>query len=325
MTRLAPIWKKRGLIFDPSEHALPLGCEQFAQSPQALIGEGYIRIYFSTRSRDTKTEKYLSHVCYVDFSNDFQDILRIAQHQVIPLGELGCFDEHGIFPINVVPVGDQVYGYTCGWSRRSAVSVETGIGLAVSHDGGRTFQRRGSGPVLSASLNEPCLVGDGFVRHYQDRYYMWYIYGLPWKHFEGTSQAERIYKIAYATSHDGLTWKKASRSPLISDAIGEDECQALPTVIEYQGRYHMYFCFRYATDFRTNPDRGYRLGYAYSDDLQTWTRDDSLVGISKSGNPNDWDNEMMCYPHVFSHSNQLYLLYNGNQFGRYGFGLAVAE
>ena len=34
---------------------------------------------------------------------------------------------------------------------------------------------------------------------------------------------------------------------------------------------------------------------------------------------------MLCYPHVFSCDNQVYMLYNGNAFGRQGFGVAVME
>ncbi|WP_198953741.1 hypothetical protein [Rhodopirellula sp. MGV] len=274
---------------------------------------------------DQDSGKFLSQVCYVDFDANFQTIQHVSNQAVLPLGELGCFDEHGIFPLNVVRVGDRVYGYTCGWSRRHAVSVETGIGLAISHDDGATFTRLGPGPVLSSSLHEPCLVGDGFVKFFAGRFHMWYIYGRPWKQFANSSEAERIYKIAHATSDDGVQWTRSAIESLIDDSIGDDECQALPTVIENDGRYHMYFCYRYASDFRTNPDRGYRLGYAYSDDLASWTRDDANVGIHRSTDPTDWDHEMMCYPHVFRFQDKLYLLYNGNAFGRHGFGLAVAE
>jgi len=31
------------------------------------------------------------------------------------------------------------------------------------------------------------------------------------------------------------------------------------------------------------------------------------------------------YPHVFQLDNKWYMLYNGNEFGKYGFGLAVLE
>ena len=32
----------------------------------------------------------------------------------------------------------------------------------------------------------------------------------------------------------------------------------------------MYFCYRQATGFRKNKERGYRIGYAYSTDLVNW-------------------------------------------------------
>ena len=83
----------------------------------------------------------------------------------------------------------------------------------------------------------------------------------------------------------------------------------------------MYFCYREATDFRENKERAYRIGYATSDDLHNWSRNDNLAGIDVSSN--NWDSDMMCYPHVFVCNNKLYLLYNGNEFGRFGFGLAV--
>ena len=38
-----------------------------------------------------------------------------------------------------------------------------------------------------------------------------------------------------------------------------------------------------------------------------------------------WDSEMICYPYVFEHKDDLYMLYNGNDYGKTGFGLAVLE
>jgi hypothetical protein len=33
----------------------------------------------------------------------------------------------------------------------------------------------------------------------------------------------------------------------------------------------------------------------------------------------------MCYPHLFTSNDKTYLAYNGNEFGRNGFGLAELE
>jgi len=318
-------WRKLGLIFDPVETRSLPNCLEFAQSPQALVFDTFVRIYFCTREREHQTGKFLSHVSFVDMSLDLRTVIGTAQRPVLKLGALGCFDEHGIFPINVLRVDDGVRGYTTGWSRRVSVSVETSIGLVVSHDNGETFQRMGPGPVLTRSLHEPCLVGDGFVQRYNGTFYMWYIFGLPWKEFPDAEQPERIYKIGQVTSADGIHWTQQTGRQIISNAIGDDECQALPTVIQQDGRYHMWFCYRHATDFRTNPDRGYRLGYAHADDLVTWTRDDRNAGIAVSPDADDWDSQMMCYPHAFHCHGRTYLLYNGNEFGRRGFGAVVWE
>jgi hypothetical protein len=82
----------------------------------------------------------------------------------------------------------------------------------------------------------------------------------------------------------------------------------------------MFFCYRYGTNYRGN-NRGYRIGYAYSDDLLNWTRDDEKAGISISEN-DDFDNESVAYPHVFELNGNLHMFYLGNQVGRFGFGWA---
>lgn len=316
-------WKKLGKIFDPTQHKLPNNCLQFAQSPQALVFDNFVRIYFSTRSVDKSNGKYLSHIAFVDMHKNLQDIIRVSDKTIIPLGGLGCFDEHGIFPMSIVRYGDLVYGYTCGWNRRVSVSVDTAIGLAISRDDGLTFQRIGNGPVLSASPHEPCLVGDGFVKVIGGVFHMWYIFGLGWKQFSADEPPDRTYKIGHAISTDGVSWVKDEAKQIIIDRIGIDESQALPTVIEFDGRFHMFFCFRQSYDFRKNVSRGYRIGHAYSDDLKNWTRDDENPLLK--GTPGDWDSDMLCYPNVFESDGKVCLLYNGNEFGRYGFGLAVLE
>ena len=316
-------FRKLSRIFDPTEHKLPNGCLQFAQSPQALVFDDFVRIYFSTRSVDARNGKYLSHICFVDMAKDLREVIRVADKTVIPLGGLGCFDEHGIFPMNVVRHGERVLGYTCGWSRRVSVSVETAIGLAVSDDQGLTFERTGDGPVLASSAHEPFLVGDGFVKIVGNVFHMWYIFGTSWKRPVGDSPAERTYKIGHAVSSDGINWNKEEARRIISDRLGEYESQALPSVVEIDGRYHMFFCYRHSVDFRLNRDRGYRIGHAWSDDLANWTRDDENPGLA--GSSGSWDSDMQCYPHAFECEGKTFLLYNGNEFGRFGFGAAVLE
>jgi hypothetical protein len=74
--------------------------------------------------------------------------------------------------------------------------------------------------------------------------------------------------------------------------------------------------------YRGVPGMSYRIGYARSDDGINWLNDvaEAGISISKTG----WDSQMICYPFVFAHKGQNFMLYNGNDFGKSGFGLAIA-
>lgn len=314
-------WIRRGQIFDPTAHDLDFDCTEFAVSPQVLLFDDFVRIYFSTRKKDPNTPgRNLSDIAFIDMDRDFKQIINHSRGPVVPLGGLGCYDEHGIFPLNVLRHDGKIWAYITGWSRRVSTSVELSTGLAFSHDNGLTFEKYGTGPVLTSSLREPVLVGDSFVQVYDGVFHMWYIFGRKWRESSEGAAPVRCYKIAHATSADGIHWEKEEAVEIISNVFGDEENQALPTVLKIGNRYHMYFCYRQSTDFHSNPQRGYRLGYAYSDDLKTWTRDDARGGMKFS--ETGWDSEMMCYPHIFEWHGKVYLLYNGNAFGKYGFGLA---
>lgn len=312
-------WQKLGQIFELQSSPFAKPGITHSASPQALVLEDRVRVYFSTRTPDLK-KTFLSHIRYVDYDLDFENILGYSEQEVLKLGKVGCFDEHGIFPLSPVRVGDKVYAYTNGISRRVSVAVETAIGFALSTDDGKTFQKAGDGPLLAASQHEPFLVGDPFVREFEGQFHMFYIFGKKWSQDTTKHAAERVYKIAHAVSRDGLTdWQRESKF-IVANKLGEDECQAMPTVIKIGKRYHMFFCYRYMQGFRSQAGRGYKTGYAYSDNLKDWTRDDVQGGLQLSSE--GWDSEMMCYPNIFACQDEIFLLYNGNTFGKTGFGLA---
>ena len=118
----------------------------------------------------------------------------------------------------------------------------------------------------------------------------------------------------------GINFVKDDGVQILPDVLGPDECQALPSVVEFGGKWHMVFCYRDIHGFRVDPSRGYRVGYASSFDLKTWTRDDAALGLT--GTPGTWDADMQCYPHLCVVNGEMLLLYNGNGFGKFGFGMA---
>ncbi|MDR3088446.1 MAG: hypothetical protein LBU39_01340 [Desulfobulbaceae bacterium] len=89
---------------------------------------------------------------------------------------------------------------------------------------------------------------------------------------------------------------------------------ARPSVLRDPDGWKMWYSFRGET---------YRIGYAESPDGLVWTRLDEQAGIDVSAT--GWDTEMIEYPFVFDHAGRRYMLYNGNGYGKTGFGLAVLE
>jgi hypothetical protein len=75
---------------------------------------------------------------------------------------------------------------------------------------------------------------------------------------------------------------------IIADRLEPDESQALPMAFQAGGLHHIYFCYRSAYDFRLNKDNINRLGYAYSDGLIHWHRDDSQSGIDLTESAMGW-------------------------------------
>jgi len=310
-----------GLIFDVRDKDNFFCGKQlnFAQSPQIVQIQDFNRVFFTSRQLDEKSGKWFSQPFFVDFNSDFSRQLTAPKLVFLEKTKLGTFDEHGIFPFSPLKVNNKIYAFSTGWSRRKSVSVETGIGLLVSHDYGESFERFGDGPILSASLHEPYLVCDGFVRFFKDKYWLWYIYGTNWLQPANQMEPERTYKITVTTSNSLFEWKTQNFGQIVPSRIGHLECQALPSVlINNDDDLEMVFCYRQTLDFRKNPQNSYKIGYAWSNDGKFWLRDDEKLNIIRS----NFDSEMQCYPHLVSTISGRFLLFNGNEFGKYGFGAA---
>jgi predicted GH43/DUF377 family glycosyl hydrolase len=314
-------WTKLGRVFDPTKIEGRPWMKEFAQAPATLVFDSFVRVFFSCRPERDEHGQYVSYTAYVDLDRkNLFHILAIADRPIMDLGGVGEFDEFGTYPTSVIRDGDKVLAYYGGWTRCESVPYNVSIGLALSEDGGRRFNRLGPGPVLGHSLDEPMTVSGPKVRKINGIYYMWYVAGSKWSISNG--RPESIFKIRMAISSDGLRWTRINRD-LIQTVLEEDECQASPDVIFLGDKFHMFFCYKFGSDFR-GTDRGYRIGHAFSTDLLHWHREDSMAGIGPSGD-NSWDGQSMAYPHVFELDGRVYMLYLGNEVGRFGFGLAVLQ
>ena len=308
-------WEKKGLIFVPDRRYEWM--QTHAQNPTVLILEDRLRVYFTCRPKKDKDGNFASVTTFVDLEkHNPGKIIYVHDRPILSLGEPGTFDQFGVMPGSVLRVGNETWLYYVGWTRCQGVPYNHAIGLAISDDGGVEFRRLGRGPLFGRRLKEPFLQNSPFVLRRGDIFHMWYSSGIEW--IEHGGRMESIYVLMHATSHDGIHWERES-VPCVPFEV-EHECQTNPSVIEIGNRFHMWFCYRCGVDFR-NAERGYGIGYAWSDDLMNWHRDDDLGVLmpSKEG----WDSQMVCYPRVVEVDGDTYMFYSGNYFGRDGFGYAI--
>jgi hypothetical protein len=305
-------WEKRGPIFRTDRHHPWMVSHACVPTAMALPN-GRIRVYFAPRN-----ERGQSIPTFIEVDGDDPTQVRyIHDRPILTLGERGTFDDGGLMPCSVVQHEGAVYLYYVGWNPSVSVPYRNAVGLAISHDGGVTFERAYRGPIVDRSPDEPFFTASPCVYKDGDIWHMWYASATGFVEVAG--KPEPVYVIKYARSQDGRRWERSNhtcihpRHPL--------EANARPTVIKEGGRFRMWFCYRDSHDYRDGAG-SYRIGYAESLDGLTWDRDDAQAGIA----PSDagWDDKMLAYPHVLPRpEGGHWLFYNGNGFGLTGIGCAA--
>jgi hypothetical protein len=300
-------WRKLGRIAEPYT-AFPWNRTHMSLPTVDVLGPGKVRVYFGGRDDLNR-----SQVGYVEFDpGDPHGTLRRGEQPVLTLGELGTFDDNGVMPCSVVHDGDDVLLYYVGWNPRSTVRFSFYSGLAISRDGGESFQRYSRAPILERTDREPFVNASPMVIRDGDVWRMYYVSGEGWIHHDLPK-----YDIKYAESRDGRYWRRDGKVAIGFDRPGE-HALARPCVIKDGEIYRMWFAKKGADASLGN---NYRMGYAESEDGVNFARRDDLANFDVS--PEGWDSEMVCYGFVFFYQGRRYMVYNGNNYGHGGFGLAV--
>lgn len=309
-------WNKKGLIFNVDKISDWAFSHCHKPTP-LLIDENTLRVYFGVRDK-----KGCTRTTFLDMDisniNEFK-VKYFHEKPVIDLGKIGTFDDSGANVCSVVRVGNLIYMYYIGWNPSTTVHTRNAIGLVISEDDGLTFNRIYDGSILDRNKEEPYYTGAIDVIKQDGTWKMYYTSGREWKIING--RPEICYHIKYATSNNGIDWIRDNVDCILPQH--EFEAVARPCVIIDNGIYKMWYSKRSIIDFRKDPNYGYRGGYAESFDGINWVRKDEQfgLGVSKSG----WDSEAIAYPYAFKIKDQYIMLYNGNGFGKTGFGYAVYE
>ena len=297
-------WKKLGQIFQV-DNSNPYLCSHAANPLAIHLENNIFRIFYSGRNKENK-----SSVGYVDINILAQEIIDYPKEPILVYGDANSFYSHGISIGNAFDIKDKTYILFMGWQYPKNEHWRGDVGR-IELTNKKYMNITPSSIFMGVDEEDKMSLSYPFVIYHQGVNKMWYGSTITWE----AGNNEMIHVIKYATSKDSINWEKHGIA--IPYEVGVAQAFSKPSVIIENGIYHMWF------SFRDGNGKTYRIGYATSQNGIDWKRHDNYTGIeiSKMG----WDDQMICYPFVFHHKNNYYMLYNGNQNGKTGFGLAVLE
>jgi hypothetical protein len=296
------VWRRYGLVYRPP------GSVSWARhsclQPTPFVLDDAIRVFVGMRD-----EYGRSSVGWVDVDRHDPSLVRgVSSRPALSPGWRGAFDDAGVVPCAIVSDEGRLRLYYAGYQRPPDVRFRAFGGVAWSNDGGNTFQREVEeavmGPTAEASdFRVPHCVRPG------ERWRVWYGAGGSWR--QGRTKTLPVYDIRYTESKDGMSFPDSGKTVL--EPTGAEHRVGRPQVVERGGWHLMFYGFG-------SEDEPYRLGLARSSTGSTWTREDASLGIEPSSD--GWDSQMTAYPGLVEVDGRLLLFYNGNDYGRTGFGCA---
>jgi hypothetical protein len=301
-------WEKLGQIYVPKSEGRHPKLLSHAANPLPIHLEGdTYRVFFSGRDCENR-----SSVGAVDIDILQRKIIKEHYQPFFEHGPEGSFYADGVSIGNCYTVGGVRYMLFMGWQAPRDGHWRGDIGRLIVHPD-LTLQLDEMSPFMTLDASDPISLSYPWVlENDSGGYSMWYGSTRTWDAGNG----EMIHVINYASSGDGHICRREGLA--VPYEIGLAQAFSRPSVInKLSGGYEMWF------SYRSGSGEKYRIGYADSLDGRNWKLDLKNVGISISSD--GWDSEMIEYPFVFDHGDRRYMLYNGNGYGKTGFGLAISS
>lgn len=301
-------WRKLGLLYVPAAAGRHPKLISHAANPLPVLLEGDVyRIFFSGRDSQNR-----SSVGAVDVDIVRRRVIRVHEDPVLEHGRTGSFHADGVSIGNCYVAGGVRYMLFMGWQAPADGHWRGDVGrLVVRPD--LTLELESNTPFMGVDAEDPVSLSYPWVQEDGEcGFVMWYGSTETWDAGNG----EMLHVIKRATSMDGHRWQRHGLA--VPHALGRAQAFSRPTVARApDGNHEMWF------SYRSGAGEKYRIGYARSADGIRWDLrlESSGIDVSAEG----WDSEMIEYPFVLDHRGERYLLYNGNGYGRTGFGLAVLE
>lgn len=301
------IWNKVDRIFCADNNADWMQSRAFLPTP-ILLTDDTIRVYVTFLDKN-----FIGRVGYIDVcAENPTKIIKVSQKPVLIEGLPGAFDDSGVTASFVMRDDKALIMYYQGWQRLQMAPYNIFTGVAVSVDGGETFQRTQNCPILDRIESQMNIRSAPFVLKENKKWMMWTCSGSGYKNIK--SKSLPLYGISLSTGDCFDTFRDEPSWCVYPDVTQSDiHGYARPWVIKKNGQYLIWYSERSASKI-------YRIKFAVSDDGLAWTEmsDKFSPQPAESG----WDSEMVAFAAVIETQYGTYMFYNGNGYGSTGFGYA---
>tara|TARA_Y100000591_G_C21780449_1_gene670720 strand:- start:63 stop:995 length:933 start_codon:yes stop_codon:yes gene_type:complete len=300
------IWDKLGLIYSLDNSTKNKYLLTHTSNPTALqIGPGLFRVFFSGRDAQNR-----SSVSAFDLDMNKYKVINDFKKPLLKFNQNSNFFPDGISCSSIYEVKNTQYLTFMGWINKKN---EHWRGLIGRVQLGSDFEIQEDSSEILLNLNEIDKVSLSYpyIISEEGLYKMYYGSTIDWDYKNG----EMLHVINYAESNDGHNFNpKGLAFPYIE---GVAQAFSRPTILVRGYEKHAWFSYRGG-----NGDK-YKIGYAFSKEKNNWNLNLSKNTIFTSNE--GWDCEMIEYPFVFEYNKEIFMLYNGNQYGKTGIGLAVMK
>ena len=302
-------WKKLGRVFNPSQYKSHEKLKSHASNPTIVkLNNDLVRVFYSGRDIENR-----SSVGAFDFN---MKTLKVQNNYYKPFfspkNEKSFFRD-GVSVGTALNFKGNKYLYFMGWQNPKTEHWRGDIGRLKILEKGIIILDPDHAIVSKNEVDRVSVSYPWIIKSKEGLLKMWYGSTISWN----AGNDEMLHVINYATSKDGLNWNY--KGQVIRSKIGFAQAFSRPTIYESNNLdLHMWF------SYRSGSGKSYRIGYAfqkYGNSQWELLIDKSGIETSSSG----WDSKMIAYPCIYKYNKELYMFYNGNQFGKTGIGIAVTN
>ncbi len=188
-------WIKKGRIFLPDASYNWSKSHASIPTVDHIVEKNILRIYYSARDSENR-----SCISFFEVDADNPSILKYTHGiPVLVAGNVGTFDDCGVMPTWILNQGDKKYLYYIGWNVRNTVPYSNALGVAVSLDGGLSFQKLYEGSILDRSKDEPYFTASACLLKEGDIFFTYYLCCTEFKYINNKLEPGIILSLLLLT------------------------------------------------------------------------------------------------------------------------------